>query len=301
MQRRLTLHQLAIFTELARHRNMTRAAREMHMSTPALSIQIKQMAEAIGMPLHEQVGRQLFLTEAGQRVAVAARDVLERLQGLSSELAELQGLERGALRLSIITTAKYFLPRLLGDFCRQHSGIEVELEVLNRDQCLIRLHQNLDDLYILGQTPADLDVVSIPFMENPLVVIAPAGHRLATQSGISPQELAGEPFIMREQGSGTRLATERFFDRHKVQLKTRMTLGSNEAVKQAVAGGLGVAVLSRHTLTLDTASGAFVILDVQGFPLLRQWNAVYPKGKHLSTVTRVFLDYLQNEGGKLTI
>lgn len=296
MYRRLTLHQLAIFTVLARHQNMTRAAAELHMTTPALSIQIKQMSEAIGMPLHEKIGKQLYLTEAGHRVEQAARDVLERLTDLSTELAELQGLERGSLKLSIITTAKYFVPRLLGEFCRQHPGIEVALEVLNRDQCLARLKQNLDDLYIMGQVSDSLDVTAVPFMENPLVVIAPTGHPLADKKSIPPNKLADEAFIMREQGSGTRLAAERFFESKNVSIKTRMTLGSNEAVKQAVAGGLGLAVISQHTLSLDATSGAFAVLNVKGFPLLRQWYAVYPKGKRLSTVTEAFLQYLATKG-----
>lgn len=298
MHRRLTLHQLAILTVLARHKNMTRAAAELHMTTPALSIQIKQLSGVIGLPLHEQIGKQLHLTEAGNCVEQAARDVLERLDALANELAELQGMERGSLKLSIITTAKYFVPRLLGEFCRQHPGIEVALEVLNRDQCLTRLTQNLDDLYIMGQVTDRLDVTAVPFMENPLVVIAPAGHPLEGKKNISPRRLADEPFIMREQGSGTRLAAERFFESKKVSVKTRMTLGSNEAVKQAVAGGLGLAVISQHTLSLDAASGVFAVLDVKGFPLLRQWFAVYPRNKHLSTVTEAFLQYLVSEGEK---
>ena len=268
------------------------------MSTPALSIQIKKMSEMFGMPLHEQVGKRLYLTEAGQRVAQAARDVLERLEGLSTELAQLQGLERGSLRLSIITTAKYFVPRLLGEFYRQHPGIEVALEVLNRDQCLTRLRQNIDDLYIMGQVPDSLDVTAVPFMENPLVVIAPTGHPLEGKKSISPKRLVNEHFIMREQGSGTRLAAERFFESKKVNIKTRMTLGSNEAVKQAVAGGLGLAVVSKHTLSLDASSGVFALLDVKGFPLLRQWYAVYPKGKRQSKVTEAFLQHLVAEGEK---
>jgi len=294
----MTLHQLAIFTAFARHQNMTKAAAELHMTTPALSIQIKQLAEAIGMPLHEQIGKRLFLTGAGRRVEVAARDVLDRLNGMTSELAELQGLERGSLKLSIISTAKYFVPRLLGEFYRQHSGIEVALEVLNRDQCLTRLTQNMDDLYIMGQPPGNLDVTAVPFLKNPLVVIAHAGHPLANMRNISPEKLAEEHFIMREQGSGTRLAAEHFFDKYNLKLRTRMTLGSNEAVKQAVAGGLGLTIISQHTLSLDAASGAFAILDVKGFPLLRQWYAVYPKEKRISTVTQAFLKYLISEGEK---
>ncbi|MCG7927869.1 MAG: LysR family transcriptional regulator [Candidatus Thiodiazotropha taylori] len=296
--RRLTLHQLTIFAALAQHGNMTRAAKALHMSTPALSIQIKQMSDAIGMPLHEQIGRKLYLTDAGRRVEEAARDILNRLEALGSEIAELQGLEQGRLRLSIITTAKYFVPKLLGSFCQLHPAIEVSLDVANRDQCLNRLERNLDDLYIMGKYPEALAVEAVPFMQNPLLVIAPSGHPLAGRKNISPKLLAEESFVMREQGSGTRLAAESFFESHKIELKTRMTLGSNEAVKQAVAGGLGLAVLSQHTLTLDRASGAFAVLDVKGFPLIRQWYAVYPRGKRISAVTSAFLQYLMSEGEK---
>ncbi|MGM0595044.1 MAG: LysR substrate-binding domain-containing protein [Pseudomonadota bacterium] len=298
MYRRLTLHQLAIFAVLARHESMTRAAEELHMTTPALSIQVKQMAESLGAPLHEQIGRRLYLTEAGRRVEAAARDVLQRLDELGEELDELRGLERGRLRLAIITTAKYFVPRLLGEFCRAHPGIEVALEVSNRDHCINRLRQNLDDLYIMGQAPQELDVEAVPFMQNPLVVIAPADHPLAGERAIPPSRLAGEPFIMREQGSGTRLAAEQFFAGQGVTLRPRMTLGSNEAVKQAVAGGLGLAVLSQHTLALDETSGAFAMLDVQGFPLIREWFAIHPRGKRVSLATEAFLQHIIAQGDR---
>lgn len=294
--RHATLHQLKIFTALARHLNMTRAAEGLHMTPGALSVQIKQLSEAVGAPLHEQIGKRLFLTDAGRLVDAASRDVIERLERLAMDLGKTQGLERGSLKLSIITSAKYFAPRFLGAFCKQHPGLEVALEVTNRDRILERLKQNLDDLYIMGQVPENLSAIAQPFMENPLVVLAPSDHPLASERDIDPARLAEEPFIMREPGSGTRLATERFFEQHGVRLRVRITLGSNEAVKQTVAGGLGLAVLSRHTLTLDAASGAFAILDVRGFPLLRQWYAVYPMGKQISPVTRAFLDYIAAEG-----
>ncbi|MBK1699616.1 LysR family transcriptional regulator [Thiococcus pfennigii] len=288
-----TLHQMKIFLTLAQHLNMTRAAEALHMTPAALSIQVKQLAETVGAPLHEQIGKRLYLTETGRMVEEACRDLFARLERLGEELAEARGLERGRLRVAIITTAKYFVPRLLGDFCKRHPGIEVALEVANRDQILARLKQNLDDLYIMGQVPEQLGVISWPLMKNLLVVVAPAGHPLASERDIDPLRLVGEPFIAREAGSGTRLAAERFFERHGVRrLNVRMTLGSNEAVKQAVAGGLGLAVLSRHTLALDESSGAFEILDVRGFPLERQWSAVYPKGKQLSLAAQAFLEHL---------
>lgn len=283
-------------TALARHLNMTRAAKELHMTPSALSIQIKQLSKIMGMPLHEQVGKRLFLTTAGRLVEVASRDIFDRLDALGVALAETRGLERGSLKLSIITNAKYFVPRMLGGFCKLHPGIEVSLEVDNRDRLLERLTRNLDDLYIMGNTPDHLNVVSLPFMMNRLVIIAPANHPLVSERNIPPARLAGEPFIMREPGSGTRLAAEQFFSTHGVQLAVRMALGSNEAIKQAVVGEMGLAVVSQHTLWLNVASGAFAVLDVQGFPLLRQWYAVYPAGKQMSPVTHAFLAYLEEEG-----
>ncbi len=294
--RHATLHQLRIFPVLARHLNMTRAAEELHLTPAALSIQVKQLAESVGLPLHEQIGKRLFLTEAGRLVDAASRDILSRLDQLAADLAETQGLERGSLRLSMVSTAKYLVPRLLGEFCRAHPGIEVALEVINRDEILDRLVRNQDDLYIMGRVPEGLSVVVQTFMDNPLVMLAPAGHPLAGLHAVDPAQLEGENFIMREQGSGTRLAAEHFFASHGLHPRVRMTLGSNEAVKQSVAGGLGLAVLSEHTLALDAACGAFTVLDVEGFPLLRHWYAVYPTGKQLSTVTRTFLEHLAAAG-----
>lgn len=291
-----TLHQLKIFTVLARHLNMTRAAEELYMTPAALSIQIKQLSQAMGAPLYEQIGKRLFLTDTGRLVDVAIRDVFERLDQLTMDLADARGIESGSLKLSIVTTAKYFVPRFLGAFSKQHPDIKIALEVINRDHILERLKQNLDDLYIMGRVPENLSVTALPFMKNPLVIVAPADHPLAGERNIDPAGLADEPFIARELGSGTRLAAERFFEEHGVRLRPRMTLGSNEAVKQAVAGGLGMAVLSEHTLTLDVASGAFAFLDVKGFPLLREWYAVYPVGKRISPIARAFLEYITQEG-----
>ena len=292
MLQNVTLHQLRIFLMLAKHMKMRAAAEELHMTPGALSIQIKQLAESLGVPLHEQIGKQLHLTATGRLVEAACKDVFGRLDDLAMELAEVQGLERGSLKLSIITIAKYFVPRLLGEFSARHPGIEAALEVVNRDQILERLRQNLDDLYIMGQVPEHLNVVAVPFMENPLVAVAPTNHSLVGRRDISPKLLDGEPFIAREPGSGTRLAAERFFEAHDVSPRIRMTLGSTEAIKQTVAGGLGLAVLSRHALSLDATSGAFAVLDIQGFPLVRHWYAVYPKGKKLSVVAQAFLDHL---------
>jgi DNA-binding transcriptional LysR family regulator len=293
MLRRVTLHQLRLMAALARHMNMTRAAEEMHMTASAFSIQIKQLSESLGLPLHEQAGKRIFLTEAGRAAAAASRDMVDRLDLLGMELAELQGFERGCLRLAMITTARYFATRLIGDFCRDHPKIELVLEVVNRDQILERIRQNLDDLYIMGRPPEEPDVVAIPFIENPLVVLAPAGHPLCAEKRIEPARLDSEAFILREPGSGTRQVTERYFVEHGISPATRMTLGSDETIKQAVAAGLGLAVLSRHVLALDAPSGALRELDVQGFPLMRQWYAVHLAAKKLSPLATAFLTLLK--------
>ena len=295
--RRVSLHQLRLFASLAQHLNMTRAAEELHVTPSAFSIQIKQLAQGLGLPLHEQAGKKLFLTEAGRAVAAASRDILERLDLLGMELAEMQGLERGRLSLAMITTAKYYATRLIGDFCRAHPHVEFALEVVNRDQLLERMRANLDDLYIMGRTPDDLDVVAAPFADNPLVVLAPAGHPLCSAKRIKPALLEREPFILREPGSGTRQATERYFAEHEIHPATRMTLGSDETIKQAVAAGLGLAVLSRHVVTLDPAEGPLRELDVEGFPLRRRWYVVHLRDKRLSPLARAFLALLMEGRG----
>ena len=264
------------------------------MTTSAFSIQIKQLAEGLGLPLHEQIGKRLFLTDAGRAVAAASRDVIERLDLLGQELAEMQGLKRGRVRVAMITTAKYFATRLIGDFCRAHPHAEFALEVVNREQILERMRQNLDDLYIMGQTPEDLDVVSIPFADNPLVVLAPAGAPALRRARTSspPGSGASRSFCAsraREHG----LATERYFAEHGIRPSTRMTLGSDETIKQAVAAGLGLAVLSRHVLGLGAAEGPLRELDVAGFPIMRSWRVVHLEDKRLSPLARAFLKLLR--------
>lgn len=294
MLRAVTLHQLRLMASLSRHMNMTRAAEEMNMTPSAFSVQIKQLSENLGLPLHEQAGKKIHLTEAGRAAASASRDMLERLDLLGMQLAEMQGLERGCLKLAMITTARYFATKMIGDFCRDHPKIELVLEVVNRDQILERMRHNLDDLYIMGQAPEEFDVVAIPFVKNPLVVLAPAGHKLCKEKHIAPERLRDEPFILREAGSGTRQAAERYFTEHEIRPPTRMTLGSDETIKQAVAAGLGLAVLSRHVLDLDAPEGALRELDVLGFPLLRQWNVVYLAAKRLSPLATAFLKALKS-------
>jgi DNA-binding transcriptional LysR family regulator len=289
---RYSLRQLQIFEAVARHLSYTRAAEALHLTQPAVFAQIKQLEEVIGLPLLERIGKQIHLTAFGREVLATSRETLDALERLEMRLADMQGLKRGRLRIAMVTTAKYLLPRLLGEFCARYPGIEAELIVSNREKLLARLANNEDDLAILGAPPDGLDVIATPIADNPLVVLARHDHPLAGKKRISPVRVAEEPFILREKGSGTRLATERHFAELGQTLKVRMELGSNEAIKQAIAGGLGISVLSRHTLTLEGEVGLIQPLDVQGFPLLRKWYVAYPKGKHLSAVAEAFMKHL---------
>lgn len=295
--RHSTLRQLEVFAAIARLGSFTRAAEELHLTQPTVSMQIKKLTEAVGLPLYEQVGKKIYLTDAGRALREFTRELLDHFARFEMTLADMKGLKQGALRLAVVTTAKYFAPRLLGPFCQQYPGIEVSLKVSNRERLLERLAGNEDDLYILGQPPQDMDVRAEPFLENPLVVLAPAAHPLVGHKRIPLARLAEEPFLVREIGSGTRAATERLFGESGLTLKIRMELGSNEAIKQAIVGGLGISVLSRHTLALDAPMGQLAILDVEGFPIVGHWYAAYPTGKQLSVVANTFLDYLKHAPG----
>lgn len=295
--RHATLRQLEVFEAIARLGSFTRAAEELFLTQPTVSMQIKKLTDAVGLPLFEQVGKKIYLTEAGRELHAASREISNRFAQFEMLVADMKGLKRGALKLAVVTTAKYFAPRLLGPFCQQYPGIDVSLKVSNRERILERLAENQDDLYILGQPPEELEATAEPFLENPLVVLAPAAHPLAGQKKIPLVRLAEEPFLLREPGSGTRMALERLFAARGFKLRVRMELGSNEAIKQAIVGGLGVSVLSRHTLALDAPLGQLAILDVEGFPIERHWYVAYRSGRQLSVVARTFLDYLKQAPG----
>lgn len=294
-----TLHQLKVFEAVARHSSFTRAAEELFLTQPTVSIQVKQLAKAVGLPLFEQIGKRLYLTAAGRELLATCQKIFEELSLFEIAVADLKGLKQGYLRLAVITTAKYVIPRLLGPFCQRYPGIDISLKVTNHEHILERLTNNRDDLYILSQPPEDLDVSSHPFVENPLVVLAPRHHPLAQKKNIPLKCLAEEPFIMRELGSGTRKAVQKLFDEHGLSVKVKLELGSNEAIKQAIAGGLGISVLSRHTLALEGTTSQLTILDVEDFPIQRYWYMVYPTGKQLSVIARTFFEYLLNEGKEI--
>ncbi len=296
-----TLHQLKVFEATARHGSFTRAAEELFITQPTVSSQIKQLTKSIGLPLFEQIGKRLYLTEAGQELLGTCQDIFEKLSNFEMKVADLKGTKQGQLRLGVITTAKYFVPMILGSFCQQYPGIEVSLKVTNHQQIRCRMLENEDDLYIVSNAPDGLDLCTQPFLDNPLVVVALKTHPLAGKRNIPISSLEGEPFIMREQGSGTRKAVETIFDKHNVSVQVRLELGSNEAIKHTIAGGLGISVLSQHTLISEGIDSDLTVLDVENFPIKHRWYVAYLEGKKLSVITKAFLDYLLEESANFSV
>jgi DNA-binding transcriptional LysR family regulator len=290
--RHATLRQLQVFEAIVRHGNFTRASEELFLTQPTVSMQVKKLADAMGLPLFESVGRGVKPTQAALELYEACRAIFETLSNLEMKIADIKGIKRGRLRLCVVTTAKYIAPELLGEFSQLHQGIEVSLKVTNRDRVIDRMQANEDDLYIMGQAPSDeFPVDAYAFAPNPLVVMAPRNHPLVGKKRIPLSAIAEEPLILREPGSGIRDVTLRLFSEAELRPKVRMELGSNEAIKHAIVGGLGLSILSLHTLTLEGSDGPVAVLDVEGFPIQRQWYMVHPKDKELSLVARAFLDY----------
>ena len=278
----LTLRQIEVFNAVARHRNYTRAAEELHLSQPAVSMQVRQLEEGIGLPLFEQVGKQIHLTDAGEQMYAYGRNITNLLTEAEGVFEAIKGVECGNLTISVATTASHFATRLLAEFTKQHEGITISLDVTNREALRRQLENNEPDLVIMGQPPKGVDVEAAAFMENPLVMIAPAKHALIGQKKIPLSHFANESFVVRELGSGTRGATQRFFDEHGVPFNTGIEMTSNEAIRQAVEAGLGLGVVSIHTLELELETGRLEILDVEDFPIIRHWYVLQRKGKRLS-------------------
>jgi DNA-binding transcriptional LysR family regulator len=288
----LTLRQLKVFESVARHLNYTRAAEELFLSQPAVSMQVKLLEKQLGLALFEQLGKRIHLTEAGNEVLSYARTVTQQLDELESVLNRIKGLGGGKLRISVATTANYYIPILLGTFSRRYPDVTISLDVTNRESLLQQLSDNTVDLVIMGQPPAELDVEADAFMENPLVIVAPPQHPLANQKKIPLKRLQDEVFLVREPGSGTRIAMERFFAEREMHLKTGMEVGSNEAIKQSVQAGLGLGLLSRATIEQELTLKRLVVLDVADFPIMRHWYLVHRRGKRLSAVAEAFRQFM---------
>ena len=288
----ITLRHLRIFDAVARHGSISRAAAELHLTQPAVSMQMKQLEEQIGLPLLEQIGRRICLTEAGLTLHVHARDIADRMANLNASMEQFRGLERGLLRLAVVSTANYFLPALIAAFNARHPGVRVSLQVGNREFVLSALSDSRTDLAITGRPPDGVDVIAQNFKDNPLVVIASPRHELIGQKGVSMARLAEEVLVMREPGSGTRAAVERHFAALGLTMRPGCEFGTNEAIKQAVRAGLGVAVVSAQTIELELQTGCLGLLAVEGFPIVRHWYVVHRTQHRLSASATTFRDML---------
>ena len=296
---KLTLRQLDILEAVARCGNFSRASAELHLSQPAVSMQIKQLEDSLGLPLFEHLGRRIHLTAAGQETLQASRAISRQLSNLETALADLRGLQGGTLTVSVASTATYFTARLMALFRQVHPDVKISLNVVNRETILQHFAENSIDLALMGQPPEGSDLEAQSFMENPLVIIAAPTHPLAEMHDIPLARLAEETFIGREQGSGTRSAVEKLFEAKGLTFKAAMEMNKNEAIKQAVESGLGLGVVSLHTVQAELATHSLCVLDVQGFPLLRRWYLVQREGKRLSPAARAFTQFVLSEAARI--
>lgn len=291
---RITLGQLQAFEAVARLGSISRAAEALHVTQPAISKKVRLLQEEVGLTLCEHVGKRLFLTDAGRELLATCGEWLVIWSRFEQSIADLKGLRQGRLRLAVVTTGQFVMNRFLGPFCELYPGIDIALEVHNRDRLIERIAGNTDDLYIMGTPPEHLEIESERLMDNPLVVFAPASHPWARRRRIPFSDLADAAFVMREQGSGTRMAIEREFRERGLALRVKLELGSSEAIKQAVASGLGLSILSRSMLSMEAAEPELVELDVEGFPVQRAWHVVWRR-KQLSIVAKAFLAFLRQQ------
>ena len=288
----LTFRQIQVFQAVARSLSYTQAAQALHLSQPAVSMQIKQLEENIGLPLFEQLGKKIYLTDAGQEFSNYSNQISHLVREADEVMQQLKGIQLGRLAVSVASTANSFATRLLADFAKQHENITISLDVTNRRGLLDQLASNETDIVIMGKPPEGLDLAIEPFMDNPLVVIAPPDHPLAQLDRVPMDSLQKETFVVREQGSGTRIAMERFFAEKGLGLTTGMEMTSNEAIKQAVEAGLGLGIVSIHTLELELETNRLVVINAANFPILRHWYLVHREGKRLSPVSLAFRDFV---------
>jgi DNA-binding transcriptional LysR family regulator len=291
-----TFRQLRVFSEVARHLSFARAAQTLHLTPPAVTMQIRELEKHIGMPLFDRSGRTVALTTVGEYMLVYARKVLSTLKDAEDAAARLQKLEGGVLTIGMVSTAKYFLPRLLARFRQEHVGVELKLVVGNRAQLVRMLHANEVDIAIMGQPPQELATRAEPFAAHPHVFVAPLDHPLVRAGTLAPAALQGQDFILREPGSGTRAAIEKFLQQTRTELRVTMEMASNETIKQAVMAGMGLSFLSLHTLGLELDNRLIAVLDVEGAPVVRAWNVVHTLSKLLSPAAEALRYFVLEHG-----
>lgn len=291
--RTLNLHQLATFQVVAKHCSFVRAAEELHFSQPAVSAQIRHLETSLGVKLFDQIGRRTHLTQAGEELYLYSQKIFSLIDETLDNMEALRSPHYGRLSVGADTTVgTYVIPGLLGTFHQIYPQVEISLEVLNRASLVEALASNRVDMAIMGKVPSDMPVEIEPFAFNELVLVAAPTHRLANLEHVPIEELGREHFLLREPGSGTRAALENAFQEAGVPLQISMQVGNNSAIKQGVAAGLGIALISRVALDMELETGRLVILKVEGFPIVRQWRLVHVKEKHLSATARAFKSFL---------
>jgi DNA-binding transcriptional LysR family regulator len=292
-----TFPQLSVFEAVARHGSYTRAAEELYMAQPTVSVQIRKLTETIGLPLLEQVGKTVRLTPVGKELLASCGELFQTLARFEQKVANLRGLQTGSLEIAVCGTAKCFASRILAGFARNHPDITVRMHVGPRQSLLERITANMDDLYLMADPPANPETVGLRMAPNPIVVLAHPDHRLAGRTGVPFAELAKEPLLVREPGSGTRSTTDRVFAGHGATPIVRMELGSSEAILEALAAGVGASILPRQVVGPDLAA-RLTEIDVEGFPLESHWYLVHPVGKQLSFIAQAFLDLVRAEAAQ---
>ena len=291
-----TLRQFRVFAEVARHLSFARAAQTLHITPPAVTMLVRELEGQVGLPLFHRSGRHVQLTTVGEYVLVYARRMLATLKDAQDAVARLQKLEMGTLTIGMVSTAKYFLPRLLTEFRAEHPGIEIKLAVGNREQLMLLLHANEVDIAIMGRPTKDLATRTEPFAVHPLVFVCPLDHPITLVVKPSLADLQPYGFIVREQGSGTRAALEQLLTSHKLALNVTMEMASNGTIKQAVMAGMGLGFLSLHTLGLELDNHLLSLVDVQETPVIRAWHSVHPLSKVLSPAAEAFRYFVLERG-----
>ena len=298
-RRQITVRQLEILDAVGREGSVTAAAASLHLTQPAVSMQIKQLESQLEMALFEPVGRGLQITEPGRELAGQAGELLRNLDDFEQTARQLRGVQRGRVRLGVVSTAKYFAPRLLARFLEAHAGLDFKLNVFNREQIIEQLQSYSIDLGIMGQPPDGSNLLGTPFAPNPLAIVAAPTHPYSRRANLGPEDLEQERFIVREAGSGTRQAMDRYFADAAVTIVPAMEVDSNETIKQAVMAGIGIGFLSLHTVRLELATGKLVQLPVQGLPLRRQWYVVRTRQRRLTPAASEFLEFMLHEADDL--
>jgi LysR family transcriptional regulator, low CO2-responsive transcriptional regulator len=294
-----TLRQLKVFEAVARNLSFSRAAEELHLTQPAVSIQVSKLEDHAGLPLFEQLGKKIHLTPAGIEMLHSSRIIIQQFKEVEEAMAQFKGISGGKLNVTVISAGDYFFPRLLVEFARRHSGVSLDFGVCNREELLNQLTDNLTDLAVMVRPPLDMDTVSEPFAPHPYVVVAAPDHPLASKKCIPLSRLTSEPFVVREKGSDTWNSMEEGFGAHLAELNIAMEIKSTETIKQAVIAGMGVSFLSAHTISRELQVGSLTVLDVQGFPLMLNWYVVHRRNKRLTPVAQAFKDFLMSDGGAL--